>query len=63
MKADRIRGDYHPGQLTGTPFSQDQEPPLAGREVQTKSRPVLYDHLERPIYRRIGFTLPQRSHQ
>lgn len=54
----RIRADYHPGNLTSfSPYRQDNEPPFSYRSVDTTPRPVLYDHDERPIYRRVGFTL------
>lgn len=53
------RADYHPGNITrgDEAFKQQSEPPMSYREVQTRTRPVLYDHTERPIYRRIGFTV------
>ena len=52
----RIRGDYHPANLTSqSPYKQDDEPPHSYRSVDGKARPVLYDHDERPIYRRVGF--------
>lgn len=58
----RLRAQYHPGNLTsGSPFHQDDAPPFAARTVETQTRPVLYSHDERPIYRRIGFSLPQKG--
>ena len=55
----KIRNDYHPGNITrgDDAFKQQSEPPMARRDVETKERPVLYDHAERPIYRRVGFTV------
>lgn len=53
-----VRGDYQPGNLTvPATYKHDHEPPMSYREVETKSRPVLYDKDERPIYRRAGFTV------
>lgn len=52
----RPRADYHPGNITrgDDAFKQQAEPPMPHREVTT-SRPVLYTHDERPVYRRVGF--------
>jgi hypothetical protein len=53
-----FRSDYHPGNLTDiVPFTQPSAPPLPHREVVDTGRPVLYDSSERPIYRRVGFTV------
>lgn len=54
----RTRAEYHPGNLTAfSPYKQDGEPPHSYRSVDGKARPVLYDHDERPIYRRVGFSM------
>lgn len=51
------RSEYHPGNITrgDDAFKHQSEPPMSRREVDTRERPVLYDHSEHPIYRRIGF--------
>ena len=54
----KIRGDYHPGNVTvQQPYRQESAPPQSYREVETRREPVLYSHDERPIYRRVGFTV------
>lgn len=55
----RIRQQYHPGNITrgDEAFRQQSEPPMSHREVETRERPVLYDQHERPVYRKIGFTV------
>lgn len=62
-KPQRVRGDYHPGNLTAdAPFKQDAEPPMSHREVEYGNRkPVLYDAQERPIYRRAGYAPKERG--
>lgn len=53
------RADHHPGNITqgDQGFRQDEPPAFSQRDVFTSREPVLYDHRERPIYRRIGFTV------
>lgn len=55
----RIVQEYHPGNITrgDDAFKQTPEPPMSRRDVETTNRPVLYSHDERPIYRRVGFTV------
>jgi hypothetical protein len=52
-----VRAEYHPADVASpeSPFRQNGEPPFSNRSVDGKSQPVLYDHMERPIYRRAGF--------
>lgn len=63
MATKRTVQEYHPGNITrgDDAFRQTSEPPMSRRDVEMVSRPVLYSHDEKPIYRRIGFNPKARG--